>query len=108
MKKINQGEYALAASVAGTVVAYVVRGAVAGAIGGLKGALVGAVVGFIAGLIVSFAAYYVADTYIISPEYQYLYENAYSPQYLLNLVKITELDLSLLNYEIYLWKQLKD
>jgi len=47
-------------------------------------------------------------TATISPEYQYLYENAYSPQYLLNLVKIIELDLSLLNYEIYLWKQLKD
>jgi hypothetical protein len=108
IKKINQGEYALAASVAGTVVAYAVRGAVAGAIGGPKGALVGAVVGFIAGLIVGLAAYYAADTYIISPEYDYLYENAYSPQYLLNLVKIIELDLSLLNYEIYLWRQLKD
>jgi hypothetical protein len=108
MKKINLGEYALAASVAGAVVASVVRGALAGAIGGPKGALVGAVVGFFAGLIVGLAAYYAADTYIISPEYDYLYENAYSPQYLLNLVKIIELDLSLLNYEIYLWKQLKD
>jgi hypothetical protein len=37
-----------------------------------------------------------------------IHENAYSLQYLLNLVKITEYDLTLLNYEVNIWDQLKD
>jgi hypothetical protein len=41
-------------------------------------------------------------------EYPYLKKYSFSPQYLLNLVKITEYDLTLLNYEINLWNQLKD
>jgi hypothetical protein len=49
-----------------------------------------------------------ASIALITAEHYYLKENAYSPQYLRNLVKITELDLSLLNYEIDLWNQLKD
>ena len=45
---------------------------------------------------------------ITEHECNHLYENAYFTQFLRNLVKITEYDLTLLNYEIYLWKQLKD
>jgi hypothetical protein len=41
-------------------------------------------------------------------EYPYLKEYSFSPQYLRNLVKITEYDLTLLNYEISIWDQLKD
>jgi hypothetical protein len=37
-----------------------------------------------------------------------IHENAYSPQYLLNLVKIAEYNLTLLNYEINIWDQLRD
>jgi hypothetical protein len=37
-----------------------------------------------------------------------IHENCYSPQYLLNLVKIAEYDLSLLKYEIILWGHLRD
>jgi lipopolysaccharide biosynthesis protein len=41
-------------------------------------------------------------------ECNHLHENAYFPQFLLNLVKITEYDLSLLKYEIILWDNLRD
>jgi len=32
----------------------------------------------------------------------------YSPRYLLSLIKIIEWDLTLLNYEINIWDQLRD
>jgi hypothetical protein len=38
----------------------------------------------------------------------HLHENAYFSQYLLNLVKLTEYDLTLLSYEVSIWNQLKD
>jgi hypothetical protein len=45
---------------------------------------------------------------ILPWEKGYLIDNTYSPQYLRNLVKITEYDLTLLNYEVNLWDQLQD
>jgi hypothetical protein len=46
--------------------------------------------------------------WIATQEYEYLKKNTYSPQFLLNLVDITQYDLSLLNYEINIWEQLRD
>jgi hypothetical protein len=48
------------------------------------------------------------ETWIASIEYNDLFYSSYSHQFLLNLVKITELDLSLLNYEIEMWDHLRD
>jgi hypothetical protein len=52
-------------------------------------------------------------TYLITqkmtkPKYNYLLANMYSPRYLLSLIKIIEWDLTLLNYEINIWDQLRD
>jgi hypothetical protein len=41
-------------------------------------------------------------------EHYYLKDNTYSPRYLIHLVKLTEYDLTLLNYEISVWDHLKD
>jgi hypothetical protein len=66
------------------------------AIGSIPGGQIPALILELAGIGIT-----VAENY-------YLKENAYSPQFLRNLVKITEYDLTLLNYEIDLWNQLKD
>jgi hypothetical protein len=41
-------------------------------------------------------------------EFNHLKDNTYSPQFLRDLVKLTEYDLTLLNYEVSIWGQLKD
>jgi hypothetical protein len=41
-------------------------------------------------------------------EFNHLKDNTYSPQFLRELVKLTEYDLTLLNYEVSIWEQLKD
>jgi hypothetical protein len=41
-------------------------------------------------------------------EFDHLKDNTYSPQFLRGLVKLTEYDLTLLNYEVSIWEQLKD
>jgi hypothetical protein len=67
------------------------------------------VVGIAAAIAAFAAAFAWAQIYLYENyEYPYLKSHPYSPQYLLNLVKITEYDLTLLNYEINLWNHLKD
>ena len=41
-------------------------------------------------------------------EFNHLKDNTYSPQFLRELVKLTEYDLTLLNYEVSIWEQLQD
>jgi hypothetical protein len=74
-------------------------------------ALILTVIGIpLVGIALSIAAIVLAAISLLSYEtdYRHIKENSYSPQYLLNLVKITEYDLTLLNYEINLWNHLKD
>jgi hypothetical protein len=67
------------------------------------------VVGIAVAIAAFAAAFAWAQIYLYENyEYPYLKSHPYSPQYLLNLVKITEYDLTLLNYEINLWNHLKD
>ena len=66
-----------------------------------------ALIAILVGAFVSTALQYFVSTYITGPEYDYLKNNTYSPKYLLNLVKLTEYDLSLLKYEIILWDNLR-
>jgi uncharacterized membrane protein len=52
--------------------------------------------------------FFIAPNDILMPEFNYLSKNIYSPRFLLNLVKLTEYDLTLLNYEFGIWDQLRD
>ena len=81
-------------------------------IGIIAGAIAGIItrnawIAILVGAFVSTALQYFVSTYITGPEYDYLKNNTYSPKYLLNLVKLTEYDLSLLKYEIILWDNLR-
>jgi hypothetical protein len=93
-KKADAATYSIITSIA----AGLIVGAIVGGPWGLAAAAFVGVVMYLCG----------AEALVIGPEYNYLYDNVYSPKYLLNLVKLIEYDLTLLNYEINLWEQLKD
>jgi hypothetical protein len=105
-KDLDRAAVSLATGFLANLVANAITGAICGSAGGPWGMLAGAIVGTVVFVIMYYGGG--AETLVLNPAYDYLYYNSYSPTYLLNLVKITEYDLTLLNYEVSIWDQLKD